>query len=247
VREKIDLIDLLRVAEHQEEALKYLLDNFSYYKKDYEKEENKTIISNIAFIPVRDEFGEKRKVKRSEASLISLFTKCSKTHFVFQAFWNTSCQVMGFWIVQDPFRTDVAKLGVSEHPEPLMLISRLRHSPPQLQKTAISQFDYLSLCCAFAEENLLELSSLPFVPIIVDEERGNIKCIPPKNCYLGKAEFTLYSKLFDFVNFGNRANSFLKDCKAKEEPTVDDVANALATDPQAFLIHSKGRDSALRQ
>jgi hypothetical protein len=84
--------------------------------------------------------------------------------------------------------------------------------------------------------------------MIVDAERNSIKHVSPRQCYLGKAEeSTLYSKLFNFVDFGNHANSFLKECMAKEEPTINDVAYALATNPRAFLDHSEGRDSGLRQ
>ena len=143
---------------------------------------------------------------------------------------------MGFWILQNNFKADAAKLGVSFDPPISKLISTLRVQPPTDKKTAELYFEYLSsrsACHEFTEKDLSELSFVPFIPT---SATGTDKwMVAPRKCYLGESSSYLYSKLFTFVDFGNHANSFLSACGAKKEPTVDHIATALIQDPQNFF------------
>lgn len=57
----------------------------------------------------------------------------------------------------------------------------------------------------------------------------------PNQCYLSKNVTGLHSKIFVFVDFGDRANRFLQACKMKHEPSAVDIVELLLADPQMFL------------
>ncbi len=78
---------------------------------------------------------------------------------------------------------------------------------------------------------LQKLSEIPFVPVEATGYKGDIKILQPRRCFLGKRPSELHSKLFAFVNFGTRANEFLKCCYSSEEPSAEDIAQVLLADP----------------
>ena len=88
---------------------------------------------------------------------------------------------------------------------------------------------------------LQELSEIPFVPIESTGYEGDIKRIQPRRCFLGKQRSELHSKLFAFVNFGARANEFLKSCFTSNEPSAEDIALVLLADPWRVYELANGR------
>lgn len=140
---------------------------------------------------------------------------------------------MDFWIVKDTFRADAGKFNLSDHPPASELLNALKGSPLN-PMTAKSCFEYLSTRSAqhkFTTSQLEELSSMGFVPT-------SAGMVAPKDCYIGNPSSSFYGKLFTFVDFDIHANVFLEACKAKKEPTLDDIANKLVADPQNFLRHA---------
>lgn len=66
---------------------------------------------------------------------------------------------------------------------------------------------------------------------------------PPNQCYFkGESSGQFHSKLFVFVDFGTSANSFLKACGTKGEPSVEEIALMLLKDPRQFFQLAEGRD-----
>jgi hypothetical protein len=86
-----------------------------------------------------------------------------------------------------------------------------------------------------------KLSETPFVPVESTGYKGNIKRLQPRWCFLGKQRSELHSKLFAFVNFGARANEFLKHCHTSEEPSTEDMAQVLLADPWRVYELANGR------
>jgi len=82
------------------------------------------------------------------------------------------------------------------------------------------------------------------VPIPDDSPKSTgPRLLPPNQCYF-KGEFggQFHSKLFVFVDFGTSANSFLKACGTKGEPSVEEIALILLRDPRKFFQLAEGRD-----
>lgn len=136
-------------------------------------------------------------------------------------------------MVKNQFLADATKLGLSYDPSPSELLRALIARPPS-EASAVSCFEYLlsrSATHAFSTLQIEELASIPFIPTL-----GGM--VAPRDCYVGQPSSPIQAKLFTFVDFGNHANSFLWECKAKREPTVDDVANALVANPHKFLLYA---------
>ena len=89
---------------------------------------------------------------------------------------------------------------------------------------------------------LQKLSDTPFVPVESTGYKGDIKMLQPRRCFLGKQRSELHSKLFAFVNFGTRANKFLKGCSTSEEPSAEDIAQVLLADPWRVYELANGRE-----
>ena len=88
---------------------------------------------------------------------------------------------------------------------------------------------------------LQKLSETPFVPVESTGYKGDIKSFQPRQCFLGKQRSELHSKLFPFVNFGTRANKFLRCCHIGDEPSAEDVAQVLLADPWRVYELANGR------
>jgi len=66
---------------------------------------------------------------------------------------------------------------------------------------------------------------------------------PPNKCYFkGESSGQFHPKLFVFVDFGTSANSFLKACGTKGEPSVEEIALMLLKDPREFFQLAEGWD-----
>jgi hypothetical protein len=62
--------------------------------------------------------------------------------------------------------------------------------------------------------------------------------VPPRECFLGGSQYSddhLYRRIFTFVDFGERANRFLRACGVKAMPDFSDIVNILIKDPYGFL------------
>ena len=70
-----------------------------------------------------------------------------------------------------------------------------------------------------------------------------LRLLPPNQCYFkGESSGQFHSKLFVFVDFGTSANSFLKACGTKGEPSVEELTLILLKDPRQFFQLAEGRD-----
>jgi hypothetical protein len=94
----------------------------------------------------------------------------------------------------------------------------------------------------FSLDHLRKLSETPFVPVESTGYKGGNKRLQPKRCFLGEPRSELHSKLFAFVNFGTRANEFLRCCYTGEEPSADDIARVMLEDPRRVYELANGRE-----
>lgn len=97
----------------------------------------------------------------------------------------------------------------------------------------------------FTQPQLTILSKLPIVPT-KGSGAQQLRWLMPTQCYLGdgtKGEF--HSKLFVFVDFGPVANRFLSACGSKIEPSIDEVAGILISDPKKFYELSGGYEKCV--
>ena len=87
----------------------------------------------------------------------------------------------------------------------------------------------------FVQKELDTLPKLSIVPKAISGQEW--KWLTPVDCYIGKStkqKHDLYSKLFHFVDLGQKAIQFLRACGAKDEPSEEDVAKYLVENPDEF-------------
>lgn len=89
-----------------------------------------------------------------------------------------------------------------------------------------------------AQNSTAKLRDAQFVPICrtgrgSDKAQVTMSYVSPVRAYLGTS--SSYGDIFDFVDFGPDANSFLYHCGAKTEPTKLEVASMACTEPARLL------------
>jgi Protein of unknown function (DUF3684) len=154
-------------------------------------------------------------------------------------------------------------LKLKKKPPTFDLVTLLRRSPPGDEATARLWFEVLSgrvsgrmfyvflfeyvltfshYLVDFSPAELRELPDTPFVPVKSTGDEGITKTLQPNQCFLETANSELYSKLFAFVDFGARANVFLRACGARQEPSVEDFAQVLLEGPRRIYELANGRE-----
>lgn len=172
-------------------------------------------------------------------------------------FTNEAAAVLGFDILKRELHIDAQKFGVSRDPPILECVDRLIRNPPNSYQDAIPVFQYFSsrvndLSSAAARS----LGNAPIVPVMrrtpasgisslgnLEDKSGPIVHLSPRHCYLGSSN--VYEDIFDFVDFGQSANSFLSACGSNNEPTKLEIAQLAAGEPARLLSILKSPDKYL--
>ncbi|KAI0313421.1 hypothetical protein OF83DRAFT_1175689 [Amylostereum chailletii] len=221
------LPDLLKLAAGPDvavrrKALAFFLDNFVTKYSDYDPQQ----YFDLAFIPAVQLTGSKL-AKPSEV------------------FANPEWLPLGFAIVASDLRDHaLTKLKIPNHPPTGKIVTLLESHPPENEEMARKWFETLSgRIPDFASNELRRLSVTAFVPTKTLGEKGSLKRLPPSQCYFsGASSAEFHSKLFVFIDFGTRANSFLAACGTKQEPSVEEIVQILLRDPRRFYELAGGRD-----
>lgn len=70
---------------------------------------------------------------------------------------------------------------------------------------------------------------------LAGEDGATFHMLPASNCYFsGDSNTRFHSKLFVYVDFGPLANNFLTACGTKQEPSIEEIACTLLSDPRRF-------------
>ncbi|RDA87647.1 hypothetical protein CP532_3801 [Ophiocordyceps camponoti-leonardi (nom. inval.)] len=158
-------------------------------------------------------------------------------------FTNDRAAVLGFDILRKDLHVHANKFGVARDPPMTECVNRLLANPPKDQRTATTLFGYFaSRISEVRDGNLAKLRTAPIVPITNRKSvsgmsqkagQGHLSYISPSQAYLGTS--TTYGDIFDFVDFGQEANSFLFHCGAKIEPSKPEVAHMVCSEPARML------------
>ncbi|PHH77103.1 hypothetical protein CDD80_927 [Ophiocordyceps camponoti-rufipedis] len=173
-----------------------------------------------------------------------------KKHLVWPSacFTNERAAVLGFEILRRDLHDHAPKFGVARDPPMTECVNRLLANPPKDQQMAGILFGYFaSRISEVRDHSLTKLRSARIVPVsrskMLQTSNGSISHITPSQAYLGTS--TTYGDIFDFVDFGQEANSFLFHCGAKSEPTKLEVANMVCNEPARLLDVLQSADKYL--
>ncbi|CAJ0746048.1 3665_t:CDS:10, partial [Entrophospora sp. SA101] len=196
----------------RQKALNYFLENLkTKYSKHYDAKK-----INIAFLPCTD---------------LNVYAKPS------ECYTNTECRFMKFNVLHRDLVSRAEDLGVKKDPDRLQILEKLKNEPPDEEK-AKSIFGYLS-SFHFIYSDWGNLNRTYFIPIR-DKKSAQLKYVKPSNCFF-KCSDEDFADYFDYINFGEKANKFLRDCGVKDEPSPIDLAELLIESSHEVL-KSQGID-----
>ncbi|CAD6501701.1 BgTH12-01951 [Blumeria graminis f. sp. triticale] len=177
------------------------------------------------FLPLQ---GEKRRVRPAEC------------------YTNDSCAILGFGILKKELAPHANKFAVAMDPPINACVDRLISNPPREKKIATRLFHYFSERLGeIGPAQASRLGEALIVPVenrqIEQDEfkrdklekRPAIRLLNPKQCYLGSS--STYEEIFEFVDFGTAANTFLLNCGSKNEPTTLELADLACKEPARLL------------
>ncbi|KAH6912025.1 hypothetical protein BKA70DRAFT_1266286 [Coprinopsis sp. MPI-PUGE-AT-0042] len=207
-------------------ALDYLLKNISSTYSDYRPE-------NFAAIPFLPAIRNKQPIMGTPRDV------------VITEHWGE----IGFDVLDRGYLIYASALKVQNHPGPDEIIDLLRTRPPLLDEEAAKIFSLMSPhTLDFTDDHRQTLSTLSFLPVSSACTGVHLSShLPPSECYLGNSSHPVYSQIFAFVDFGQAAKPFLVFCGVKEEPSTDEIANALARYPRRFYKLCRGADGYLSE
>ncbi|OLN85040.1 Sacsin [Colletotrichum chlorophyti] len=170
-------------------------------------------------------------------------------------FTNESAAVLGFDILRKDLHLHANKFGVVRDPPIAECVARLLARPPRDRQMAVTLFEYFAMRLAdLGEGSLAKLRDATIVPVTRQTREGNnnstgekpvpkVTLVSPRQCYLGSS--ATYGNIFDFVDFGANANTFLYKCGAKSEPTKPEIAHLACNEPARLLNTLQSPDKYL--
>lgn len=155
-----------------------------------------------------------------------------------QCYANPKAAVLKFRILRADLIPHHALFGVALDPPIDMCAERLIKAPPLDIGQAKTLFGYFAerLAEIGPSGDLAEkLGNAPIVPITEGrgEKTSNVRFVAPRSVFLGDSE--AYGDIFDFVDFGLEANSFLLRVGSKHEPTASEIAYMVIRQPNRLL------------
>ena len=216
-----DLVGIIYTAagnqdfELRDRALRYFIDH--HQTKGYAQVDHSSV--TLPYLPVQG--AEKKMATPSNC------------------FSNERASLLGFDILRHDLHPHAPKFGVKPDPPMSECINRLIQSPPQSKRDAREKFSYFaSRLSNLSNEQAERLGQAKIVPI---ESKAKSLTIPvpnkperlvhvaPQICFLGNGE--KYADIFDYVDFGQEANTFLLRIGSKHEPSTTELTRLLVREP----------------
>ena len=209
----VDLIQIMSTAAAsgdialRDQALRYFIDY--YQTKGYSLHDHTGVTSR--YLPIQ---GSQKVVSPSDC------------------FSNERAAIMGFDILRHDLHPHALKFGVKPDPPIAECIDRLISFPPQSRRSAREVFSYFASRISEMHDRDAEiLSGASIVPIVANTKAEGSERpvhIPPRICFLGDGE--KYADIFDYVDFGQEANTFLLRVGSKHEPSTTELTKLLVSE-----------------
>lgn len=140
--------------------------------------------------------------------------------------------LLGFDILRHDLQSHAPMFGVRRHPPIEICIQLLAKRNLTTHQEARALFTYFAGRLGELNTTVIQrLQDLNFVPIFgKNKEKPQVKTYTsPRNVFLGDSD--TFGDIFNYVDFGQEANSFLLRCGSKPEPTKIEVAQILVREP----------------
>ena len=217
----IDLIKIISSAaghqdlELRDRALKYFIDY--HQTKGYAQFDHSSV--TLPYLPVQ---GSEKKAATPN-----------------NCFSNERASLLGYDVLRRDLHVHALKFGVKPDPPMAECINRLIKDPPQTKRNAREIFAYFaSRLSDISDQHAETLSGAPIVPVLTQsksladpasENSKRLVHVPARICFLGDGE--KYADIFDYVDFGHEANTFLLRVGSKHEPSTIELTRLLIREP----------------
>lgn len=217
----IDLVKIMSAAAAnydfslRDHALKYFIDY--HQTKGYAQFDHSNV--TLPYLPVQ---GDEKKA----ATPINCFS-------------NERAAIMGFDILRKDLHVHALKFGVRPNPPMVECVNRVIKNPPQSKRNAREIFAYFASRLSDINDGHADfLGAAAIVPVasksrslvIPKTEKAEVVVhIPPRICFLGDSD--KYADIFDYVDFGHEANTFLLRVGSKHEPSTNELTRLLVREP----------------
>jgi Protein of unknown function (DUF3684) len=161
---------------------------------------------------------------------------------------NSNASVLGYPIMQQSLAAHGDKFGVKRDPDIKSCANSVVGNPPVTPADATRIFEYFASRLNEITPQISEqLGSAQIVPVASKTQKGVTRLSPPNMCFLGDPSD--YGDIFDFVDFGQTANSFLIRVGSKLEPSTSELAKMVRDHPTRILdsLGEKSYTSLLRR
>lgn len=149
-----------------------------------------------------------------------------------QCFADPGAALLGFDILKRDWIPHAAEFGIRPNPPMDGCINVLAKRPPTTYDEARTIFIYFAGRLGELDANhIARLHDLQFVPVFAKnrEKSAPRTHASPRNVFLGESD--VFAEIFNYVDFGTEANSFLMRCHSKLEPTKIEIAQILVKEP----------------
>lgn len=147
---------------------------------------------------------------------------------------NERAAIMGYPVLRADLKPYAMRFGVAIDPPIQDAVVRLVNNPPSSSRTAMEIFGYFAGRLAELTGPLVDIvGNAKIVPITNKGEKQTVRLVSPRCCYLGDP--STYGEIFDFINFGHEANSFLFRVGSKAEPNSTELAQQIVEGPARLL------------
>lgn len=217
----VDLIKIMSTAAINQDfglrhhALKYFIDY--HQTKGYAQFDHSNV--TLPYLPVQ---GDEKKAATPN-----------------NCFSSERAAIMGFDILRKDLHIHALKFGVKPDPPLVECVNRVMKSPPQSKRNAREIFAYFASRLSDLNDGHAEfLGAAAIVPVASksrsvvtpkDEKSEPLVHIPPRICFLGDSD--KYADIFDYVDFGHEANTFLLRVGSKHEPSTIELTRLLVREP----------------
>ncbi|KAG0163756.1 hypothetical protein DFQ28_010199 [Apophysomyces sp. BC1034] len=228
------LSEILRLAspvtndrQLQNRALGYLIDNYKDYERTYDASK-----IDVKFLPCSD--GE------TYASPKDCYT-------------NPDVRILGFLVLHADLISVRDKLGVRENPSAENLVKAFLSNIDKDYGKSMAIFEYMASRMSDLGQvhwhTLRQANSIPVIDQLSaknnQKQQPAVIFVQPSQCYFEADESSFFKELFPYVNFGPLANSFLRSCGVKDEPTTVELTSMIVKNPSRFWNLSGGGERYL--
>lgn len=166
-----------------------------------------------------------------------ILTEDGELKIPMQVFSDPKIGVLGFKVINSKISRHSNVLGIRDKPPAEDIIEKIRLSPPTLDNATVI-FEFLaSIQNIFSRNHWSILKTLPFIPYKSSKSLNTVTYSTPSGVYLmDGSKDVLFGNIFEYVDFGTTANSFLRASGVKSHPSIHEITQHLISSPSNTLL-----------